>query len=509
MKSIEIIGDDKTQRMIQLKHSSPSRTSEVRVLTNGIKSNLFFEKFNDAPTLKNPQKVIHWFWIKVLPGEAFSISVNGKSRLINFKGIPLGWRVTERQLCKALQWKLRRQLFSAFASGHLLELRRVNRARPSGGTQATWLFCDRDDKADDNAEHLYRFVRNNDPEKKIFFVLREETSDYRRLKQEGFNLVAFGSEKHRELLFAADVAIYSNLKPAITWPFSGKKGRSIAKKLKHRTVFLQHGVTKEDVSRVYNSRKVDLFVTATQPEFNSIAGEGSPYKYSTRDTKLTGFPRWDALVRRPQTHSTILVMPTWRKYIGFANGTLTDKILAHPNRFFAAWQELLASDTLQTLAERHGMKIVFAPHPNLVSYFNDLGIDGKQKTRVQFTFHDQFKDGQLQPLFADAAVLLTDYSSVAFDLAYIGKRVVYYQFDKDLYDATHVKPGYYDYLEDGFGPVCLTIKDVELALEDVLLNRNTAEYDRRIAHIFPYRDDKNCPRTYTEILRMLGEASRE
>ena len=36
--------------------------------------------------------------------------------------------------------------------------------------------------------------------------------------------------------------------------------------------------------------------------------------------------------------------------------------------------------------------------------------------------------------------MVTDYSSVAFDFAFLRKPVIYYQFDAELFDAPHADP---------------------------------------------------------------------
>ena len=59
-----------------------------------------------------------------------------------------------------------------------------------------WVFMDRDTEADDNAEHLYRYVRANHPDINAFFVLRREAPDWRRLEEEGFRLLEFNSTPH-------------------------------------------------------------------------------------------------------------------------------------------------------------------------------------------------------------------------------------------------------------------------------------------------------------------------
>src|SRR6185295_18778939 len=55
-----------------------------------------------------------------------------------------------------------------------------------------WIFIDRDMQADDNGEHLYRWVRRNHPQINAFFVLRKSSRDWDRLKKEGFRLLEFG-----------------------------------------------------------------------------------------------------------------------------------------------------------------------------------------------------------------------------------------------------------------------------------------------------------------------------
>ncbi|RTI53266.1 glycosyltransferase family A protein, partial [Campylobacter jejuni] len=54
-----------------------------------------------------------------------------------------------------------------------------------------WLLIDRDWKADDNAEHLYRYIMQNHPEQNIVFALKRDSTDWDRLKKEGFNLIDF------------------------------------------------------------------------------------------------------------------------------------------------------------------------------------------------------------------------------------------------------------------------------------------------------------------------------
>ena len=72
----------------------------------------------------------------------------------------------------------------------------------------------------------------------------------------------------------------------------------------------------------------------------------------------------------------------------------------------------------------------------------------------------------MQGLYARCALLVTDYSSVAFNVAYIDRPVVYFQFDRDeMLGGRHVgRKGYFEYERDGFGPVVTDLHAAELAI---------------------------------------------
>ncbi len=59
-----------------------------------------------------------------------------------------------------------------------------------------WLLIDSDEEAGGSAEQLYRYIKKKHLEIKPFFVLRRDAEDWNRLKEDGFNLIAFGSVEH-------------------------------------------------------------------------------------------------------------------------------------------------------------------------------------------------------------------------------------------------------------------------------------------------------------------------
>ncbi|EOH2052001.1 CDP-glycerol glycerophosphotransferase family protein, partial [Campylobacter coli] len=95
-----------------------------------------------------------------------------------------------------------------------------------------WLLMDRDYEADDNAEHLYRYIMQNHPEQEIVFALRKESSDWKRLEKERFNLIEFGSFEFERIIKKASKVISSHCDAYL--------GRYL-KQFNKDFIFLQHG----------------------------------------------------------------------------------------------------------------------------------------------------------------------------------------------------------------------------------------------------------------------------
>lgn len=106
-----------------------------------------------------------------------------------------------------------------------------------------------------------------------------------------------------------------------------------------------------------------------------------------------------------------------------------------------------------------------------------------------------------QDLLARARVGITDYSSAVFDIAYLQRPVLYFQFDHDeVFSGGHIyKPGYFSYQRDGFGPVAETADELIANLEAVLSGREDPVYAERRDSTFPFRDGGCCERVCQEI----------
>lgn len=374
-------------------------------------------------------------------------------------------------------------------------------------TDGSWILMDRNTQADDNAEHLYRYILENNLKQDCYFALNRDSSDWARLEQEGFKLLDFGSDEFESKLKHCSKIISSHLDRYVNNYFGDEYEYS------KKFVFLQHGITKDDMSSWFNGKKnLQCLITATQPEYQSMISNNTRYKLTEKEVTLTGFPRHDKLLKQNLDEKTILIMPTWRntivgKTIGDGNErALNDAFME--TLFAQSWYKLIHSPQLKHLVDQYGYKVIFAPHANIVPYLDQFAIPSYMSI---WSIHDQ--EGSIQNLFQKAKIMLTDYSSVAFEMAYLDKAIIYYQFDKEtIYQGGHIyQKGYFEYERDGFGPVVEEVKQVEQDLEQILQNNGQPlpKYLNRMQETFKFKDGRCCERVYNAILALDKEESTE
>jgi glycosyltransferase involved in cell wall biosynthesis len=180
-----------------------------------------------------------------------------------------------------------------------------------------WVLLDRLHNADDNAERLFRYLRKNRRDINAWFVLEKGTPDWQRLRDDGYKrVVPHGSLRWELLMLNCEQLISSHADVEVTHPPAIMKLQPEP----WRFTFLQHGVIKDDLSRWLNRKSIDVFITSTPAEHESIVGDETTYVFTTREVKMTGLPRFDRLRELgaqvgADERTYILVCPTWRHWL--------------------------------------------------------------------------------------------------------------------------------------------------------------------------------------------------
>ena len=365
--------------------------------------------------------------------------------------------------------------------------------------RAIWLFSDRINKADDNGEALFKYLNEHKVHENLFFTIRKDSKDYNIVKKIG-KILAYNSRKHKLIHLLADATISSAGNQYVKNPFGDNSiyYQDILSKQKH--VFLQHGIAQNNLTRWLNrfNHNFSMIVTSALPEYLSFLSW--EFYYDENVVKLTGMPRHDRLY--DSRKKIVTIMPTWRNQLVDKSKTkLYEKDGKYRYRkkefkntpYYIFYNSLLNDERLLQAAEENGYTIQFMPHPNIVVY-----IDWFEKNeKVRFcSVETRYRD-----IFAESALVVTDYSSVAFDFAYLRKPVLYCQFDREEFFKSQFKHGYFDYDKDGFGEVTYNLDDtvdkiIEYMKNDCILKE---EYRNRINNFFAFHDKNNCKRVYEAI----------
>ena len=364
-----------------------------------------------------------------------------------------------------------------------------------------WILFDRTNRAGDNAEALFSYLMKIGANQKndIYFIIDENSPDYARMKAIG-PVIKAGTRDHYLMQMAASLVISSSADGWVLNPYIDdlKYYRDL---LTFKYVFLQHGITQNDLSGWLNryTKNIKLFVTAARPEYESILT--LDYGFDDTEVKLTGFARYDNLTDNRKKQ--IAFLPTWRREISgeVIEGTATREYNPDfkDSVYCRFYNKLINDERIMEAMRRNGYTGCFYPHPsNSAQYVDFQGND---------TIHVMKAPESYAKVFMESALLITDYSSVAMDFAYLKKPVIYTQFDKEVFFAEQWDKGYYDYERDGFGHVCY---DYESAVEAIVHTIEGGcieeeEYLERVRRFFAFTDRNNCKRIYDEINKLIKQ----
>ena len=351
-----------------------------------------------------------------------------------------------------------------------------------------WLVAERGADARDNGYHFFRYLREKHPNVDAYYVITEDSADRSRVEALG-KVVKYGSLQHYLMFIAAAYKISTHIagySPNMYFYHRYKKWLP----WKGKRIFLQHGITQNNIDGLYKENtKLDLFICGAKPEYDYVA----QYFHYHDEVKYTGLARFDAL-HDGETKDQILVMPTWRMYY---SGLDEQKLKI--SDYVIKWNAVLHDERLIAALKKAGKTLVFYPHYEVQKHF--LHLFSANDPSVMIADFDHY---DVQQLLKDAQLLVTDYSSVYFDFAYMRKPCVYYQFDEAQFFAQHYKPGYFNCREMGFGEVVTQHE----ALVDTLISyleqdcRMKDVYLKRIDGFFPLHDTQNCERIFAEIQKL-------
>ena len=350
-----------------------------------------------------------------------------------------------------------------------------------------WLISERPEEARDNGYWLYKWILENKPETNVRYVLAKNSVDYSKMPRKDL-IVQPNSAKHYIYHILSSYSVSTHMHGASPGksfcipflPFMRKK----------KTVFLQHGITKDKI----NLRGKLDYIIAVSKEEKKLLIEANP-KYKDR-VYLAGFCRYDQLedLSRDQKTKTILVMPTFRKWLRDIARLKNPDSAFKDTEYFKHWNSFLKNNELETILSKNKMELIFFPHNEMQRLAHNFKSNNN---RIKIGKPGEF---DIQELLKKSSILITDYSSVFFDFVYMDKPVLFYQFDqKDFFSKHYESSGKPYPFGDIFFEEKLLIDEIEKTIKRNCSIKNNYKNDAK--NFYEYRDRKNCERVYNLIIK--------
>ena len=362
--------------------------------------------------------------------------------------------------------------------------------RRSSAYQNLWVVSERGVDARDNAYHFFQYLRREHPEINAVYIITKDSPDRDKIVPLG-RIVDYGSFRHYMCYILAKVRISTHIdgySPDIL--FFHKFGRFFPDRAKN--VFLQHGIIQSELNFCHaDQTNIDMFTCTAIPEYEFIKEN---FGYPEGVLQLTGLCRYDNLKKPDASTHTILFMPTWR-----SNLRSCTKNTFLQSEYFKAYNAFINSKELFSLLDEYDYELIFYPHYEIQRFLSCFQADHPRIRTADFKHYD------VQELLIRSDILVTDYSSVFFDFAYMRKPVVYFQYDDDAYRRDHYKEGYFRIARDGFGEIAATKEEVVNILRHILENglKPDGVYLDRMDSFFAFNDTENCKRNYKAICRLI------
>ena len=333
---------------------------------------------------------------------------------------------------------------------------------------------------EESASHLYEKLIDAGYDN-VYFIVDTSIPAVQDLDEKyKKNLIEKDSDRHLEYFFASDKFISSEtIDHALQLRIANTHVRNKMAGAGLSYVFLQHGVmymvslnsklrTGFKKNENYKLYRTVVSSEAEARHFIDMAG------MLPEDLYITGLASFDTSYRHDDADK-IIIMPTWRRWE--TNQARDDVEQTGYFRMLGRMYDAVP-DHLKD-------KVVILPHPLIA-----------EKFRGEHAFGDHFlMADSYDRVLRDCSLLITDYSSIAYDAFYRGANVVFDWMDLDecmehYGEDTHLM------LNDGnvFGRACRSPEELAKAIEESYGRPQSDEDIARYRKIVEFHDGRNSER---------------
>lgn len=361
-----------------------------------------------------------------------------------------------------------------------------------------WLFYDKIYKGGDSSEYLYKYTLKQSNNIKAYYLLDRKSADYKRLKKEGYRPLRRASLRHRLVFLYAKMMVISNSTVFAFNNYYMKTSIFMKDLVDFHVVCVQHGLSVQKIAIAQNRLRdnIRLYYCASKYEIENLSRP--VYGYVGHNAlRLTGVPRYDGLVSNDKRQ--ILLSPTWRmqsaRPVTQNEGVERDYNEDFVNTpYYEVYNSLINNTRLLEAAKQYGYRILYVLHPIVSPQAEDF----EKNDYVDIV--PATGDMSYEKVFVESSLMVTDYSGVQFDFAYMNKPVVYLHHHKI---PQHYEEGTYHYDTMAFGEITHDNEELVDVLVDYMKHdcKMKDEYSKRVDDFYAFHDQNNCKRIYEDMVQ--------
>ncbi|NBJ66235.1 CDP-glycerol glycerophosphotransferase family protein [Adlercreutzia caecimuris] len=371
--------------------------------------------------------------------------------------------------------------------------------RPFFARKRIWAYYDKAYKAGDNAEYAFRYAcQQRDGIEKVFYI-NNDCDDSRRLRETGYAVLTPGTLRSSLYALNSEVIHMTHIPAYKKMGLDGKRLQYVKDLLDPAVIRLYHGfpITRSSSYAQIHSDAAGVVVGSNYEVDLYGALENG---FSDEQIIRSGMPRYDDLVDAGEKR--ILLAPSWRPSLP-GKSLPGGERLYNPNftssYYYKVYAAVLSDKKLVETARQYGYRLTMFLHPTLSAQAVDF-----ESTDVVESLSCT-KDVDYVTIMRKSSLMVTDFSSVQYDFAYMRKPVVYFH-DPAL---PYWRITNFDYEGIGFGEICQTVKQ----LVDTLCSYIESDcelrepYRKRVEEFFLY-DDRDASRRVYESVRQISDKKK-
>lgn len=347
-----------------------------------------------------------------------------------------------------------------------------------GSSKKILLYEKECNKYEESAAMLYEKLIDNGY-KNAYYVINKESPHVEFIKEKyKKNIIWAHTFKHylnffRCKKFIGTESVMHVLELRVANPFVTRKLQ--AKKFKY--VFLQHGVMymvsldsrNRSFFRKGNEMPLDSKIVVSSKEEAKHFVELGGFDYE--DLYITGLPFYDRTIKKDSADK-ITIMPTWRPWD--YNTLVSD----YENSKYYNMVLNIYNNVPEELKE----KVVLLPHPLIIEIFKNTPLGKYIPEVISYDL-----------ILEDTALLITDYSSIAYSAFYRGANVIFVWNEKD--ECMEHYQGHLMLNEENvFGDYIYDYSNLKDIIKNNYLKGQEEKFKQRYSKIVEFHDNNNTQR---------------